>query len=309
MFKFSEGEELDMASADRSTLFINATVLDGSEDMEPQPDMAVTVERGVITWMGPSAVAQAPAGAEVIDLAGAYLMPGLINMHVHLCGSGKPVSAGDAGALMKKLDNPVGRAIVRHILKGSAQQQLASGVTTVRGAGDPNEPDGAYQQAIGVLYAVAYTLKMSYKTDHRIDGFFEYVVPPLEGFWWQENSDGVDYTDKSAFNWISVIRLPDFITKADFDWAVETATKKKKLDCSSAEFMTIEEGLCVQIMHLGAFDDEPTTVALMDAYLEQNGYVNDMSKDRLHHEIYLSDARKVAPEKWKTVIRHPVKKV
>ena len=137
MFKFSEGEELDMASADRSTLFINATVLDGSEHMEPQPDMAVVVERGVITWMGPSAVAQAPAGAEVIDLAGAYLMPGLINMHVHLCGSGKPVSAGDAGALMKKLDNPVGRAIVRHILKGSAQQQLASGVTTVRGAGDP----------------------------------------------------------------------------------------------------------------------------------------------------------------------------
>ena len=119
----------------------------------------------------------------------------------------------------------------------------------------------------------------------------------------------MDYTDKSAFNWISVIRLPDFITKADFDWAVETATKKKKLDCSSAEFMTIEEGLCVQIMHLGAFDDEPTTVALMDAYLEQNGYVNDMSKDRLHHEIYLSYARKVAPEKWKTVIRHPVKKV
>ena len=137
-----------MASADRSTLFINATVLDGSEHMEPQPDMAVAVERGVITWMGPSAVAQAPAGAEVIDLAGAYLMPGLINMHVHLCGSGKPVSAGDAGALMKKLDNPVGRAIVRHILKGSAQQQLASGVTTVRGAGDPLFADLAVRDAI-----------------------------------------------------------------------------------------------------------------------------------------------------------------
>ena len=179
----------------------------------------------------------------------------------------------------------------------------------VRGKGDPNQEGGEYKAAVGVLYALAYTLKMSYKTDHRIDGFFEYVVPPLEGFWWQENTDGVDYNDKSAFNWISVIRLPDFITKADFEWAVETATKKKKLDCSSAEFMTIEEGLCVQIMHFGAFDDEPTTVALMDAYLEQNGYVNDMSKDRLHHEIYLSDARKVAPEKWKTVIRHPVKKV
>ena len=137
-----------MATADRPTLFINATVLDGSEHMEPQPDMAVAVERGVITWMGPSAVAQAPAGAEVIDLAGAYLMPGLINMHVHLCGSGKPVSAGDAGALMKKLDNPVGRAIVRHILKGSAQQQMASGVTTVRGAGDPLFADIAVRNAI-----------------------------------------------------------------------------------------------------------------------------------------------------------------
>lgn len=179
----------------------------------------------------------------------------------------------------------------------------------VKGKGDPNEENGAYQQALGVLYAVAYTLKMSYKTDHRIDGFFvEYVVPPLEGFWWQDNVDGVDYADKSAFHWISVIRLPDFITKTDFEWAVETASKKKKLDCSSAEFMTIEEGLCVQIMHLGAFDDEPATVAVMDAFLEQNGYVNDMSQDRLHHEIYLSDARKVAPEKWKTVIRHPIKK-
>lgn len=148
MFKLIVREELDMASADRSTLFINATILDGSEHMEPQPDMAVAVERGVITWVGPSAVAQAPAGAEVIDLAGAYLMPGLINMHVHLCGSGKPVSAGDAGALMKKLDNPVGRAIVRHILKGSAQQQLASGVTTVRGAGDPLFADIAVRDAI-----------------------------------------------------------------------------------------------------------------------------------------------------------------
>lgn len=148
MFKLIVREELDMASADRPTLFINATVLDGSEHMEPQSDMAVAVERGIITWMGLSAVAQAPAGAEVIDLAGAYLMPGLINMHVHLCGSGKPVSAGDAGALMKKLDNPVGRAVVRHILKGSAQQQLASGVTTVRGAGDPLFADIAVRDAI-----------------------------------------------------------------------------------------------------------------------------------------------------------------
>ena len=179
----------------------------------------------------------------------------------------------------------------------------------VRGKGDPNEPGGAYQQAIGVLYAVAYTLKMSYKTDHRIDGFFEYVVPPLEGFWRQEDVCGIDYTDKSSFCWISVIRLPDFVTKADFDWAVETASKKKKLDCSKAEFLTVDEGLCVQILHIGAFDNEPATVALMEDYLAANGYENDFSETRLHHEIYLSDARKVPPERWKTVIRHPIRQL
>ena len=178
----------------------------------------------------------------------------------------------------------------------------------VRGTGDPNEEGGAYKQAIGVLYAVAYTLKMSYKTDYKIKGFYEYVVPPLEGFWWQEGVTGVDYSDKSTFHWISVIRLPDFVTKTDFDWAVETATNKKKLDCSTAEFLTIEEGLCVQIMHLGSYDSEPETVALMDAYLQENGYENDINEQRLHHEIYLSDPRKAEPEKWKTVIRHPIKK-
>ena len=178
----------------------------------------------------------------------------------------------------------------------------------VRGKEDPNEIDGAYQKAISILYAIAYTLKMSYKTEHKIEGFFEYVVPPLESFWWQDNVDGIDYADKAAFNWISVIRLPEFITQKDFEWAVETASEKKKLDCSSAEFLTVDEGLCVQIMHIGAFDDEPQTVALMDEYVAQNGYENDITESRLHHEIYLSDARKVAPEKWKTVIRHPIKK-
>ena len=177
----------------------------------------------------------------------------------------------------------------------------------VRGTGDPNEEDGAYKQAIGVLYAIAYTLKMSYKTDYQIEGFYQYVVPPLEGFWWQEGIEGVDYTNKSTFHWISVIRLPDFITRENFRWAVETATKKKKLDCSSAEFVTIDEGLCVQIMHHGPYDDEPVTVALMDEFLAKNGYANDFSDTRLHHEIYMSDARKVAPEKWKTVIWHPIK--
>ena len=177
----------------------------------------------------------------------------------------------------------------------------------VRGTGNPNEEGGAYQQAIGVLYAVAYTLKMSYKTEYKIEGFFEYVVPPLEGFWWQNDGKGIDYSNKDAFHWISVIRLPDFVSKQDFDWAVETAARKKKLDCSSAEFLTMDEGLCVQMMHMGPFDDEPETVALMDHYLQENGYINDINEHRFHHEIYLSDARKVAPEKWKTVIRHPVR--
>jgi len=178
----------------------------------------------------------------------------------------------------------------------------------IRGKGDPNSEESGYKAAIEVLYAISYTLKMSYKGPHTINGFFEYVVPPLEGFWYMEGTDGVDYLRKKDFCWISVIRLPDFVSRADFDWAVETASKKKKLDCSSAEFLTIDEGLCVQIMHHGPFDDEPATVAIMDAYLEQNGYINDFSVKRLHHEIYMSDARKVPPEKWKTVIRHPIRK-
>lgn len=179
----------------------------------------------------------------------------------------------------------------------------------VRGEGDPNTEGGAYQRAIGVLYAVAYTLKMSYKTDHQIAGFYDYVVPPLEGFWHQAGTDGVDYGRKEDFRWVSVIRLPDFVTREDFAWAVETASKKKKLDCSGAEFLTVEEGLCVQMLHLGPFDDEPASVARMDAYLAEQGYVNDWESGRLHHEIYLSDARRVPPEKWKTVIRHPVRKL
>lgn len=177
----------------------------------------------------------------------------------------------------------------------------------VRGKGNPNVEGGDYQQAISILYAVAYTLKMSYKTDYKIKGFFEYVVPPLEGFWWQDNMKGIDYSSKDTFHWISVIRLPDFITEKDFDWAVQTATEKKKIDCSPAEFLTVDEGLCVQIMHQGSFDSEPATVALMEDYLKEQGYQNDINEQRLHHEIYMSDARKVAPEKWKTVIRHPIK--
>ena len=178
----------------------------------------------------------------------------------------------------------------------------------IRGQGNPNEEGGAYQRAISVLYAVAYTLKMSYKTDYKIDGFYEYVVPPLEGFWWQDGICGVDYSKKDEFNWISIIRLPDFITRENFDWAVKTASEKKKIDCSCAEFFTVEEGLCVQIMHIGSFDDEPASLEKMDKYLAENGYEKDFSETRLHHEIYLSDPRKSTPDKQKTVIRHPVKK-
>ncbi|MBQ3157766.1 MAG: GyrI-like domain-containing protein [Clostridia bacterium] len=178
----------------------------------------------------------------------------------------------------------------------------------VRGKGDPNDPGGAYQQALNVLYAVAYTLKMSYKGNHRIDGFYEYVVPPLEGFWQQAGVEGVDYGNKAAFEWISVLRLPEFVTRADFDWAVAEASRKKKLDCSAAEMLTLREGLCVQMMHLGAYDDEPASVAQMDAFLAAQGYVNDFSTQRRHHEIYLSDPRKTEPGKRKTVLRHPIRR-
>ena len=179
----------------------------------------------------------------------------------------------------------------------------------VRGKGDPNEEGGVYQQAIGLLYGVAYTLKMCRKAGYEIDGYFDYVVPPLEGFWYQEGADGVDFAHKDTFCWISVIRVPDFVTRADFDWAVAEATRKKKQDFSSVEFLTVDEGLCVQMMHLGAYDDEPASVARMDAFLAQNGCVNDFSAARMHHEIYLSDPRKTPPEKRKTVLRHPVRKL
>ena len=177
----------------------------------------------------------------------------------------------------------------------------------VRGQGDPNAEGGAYQNAIELLYGIAYTIKMSKKTDHRIEGYFDYVVPPLEGFWWQDGAQDIDYAHKENFHWISLIRLPDFVTKADFDWAIAEATKKKKTDFSKVEFLTYDEGLCVQCMHIGSYDDEPATVAKMHAFIEQEGYAPDITDQRFHHEIYLSDARRVAPEKLKTVIRHPIR--
>lgn len=178
----------------------------------------------------------------------------------------------------------------------------------VRGEGDPNQEGGAYKAAISLLYGVAFTIKMSKKSDHRIEGYFDYVVPPLEGFWRQPGVAGFDPTRKETFHWISVIRLPDFVTEADFAWAVAEAARKKKQDYSAVEFLSIEEGLCVQLLHVGPFDDEPASVALMDAYLAENGYENDFSDTRLHHEIYLSDARRVDPSQWRTVIRHPIRR-
>ena len=178
----------------------------------------------------------------------------------------------------------------------------------VRGKGDPNQEGGAYKAAVGVLYALAYTLKMSYKTGHAIDGFFEYVVPPLEGFWWS-GSGAVDFRDKAAFQWISAIRLPDFVGEKDFRWAVEETSRKKKLDCSAAFFYRMEEGLCVQMMHLGPYDNEPASLAAMDAFARENGCELDITETRRHHEIYLSDPRKAPPEKWKTVLRQPIRRV
>lgn len=177
----------------------------------------------------------------------------------------------------------------------------------VRGKGDPNDPNGEYQSTLNQLYGIAYTIKMSKMGDHRMDGYFDFVVPPLEGFWQQDGIDGVDYTRKEDFRFVSVIRVPDFVTRAEFEWAVQSATEKKPSDFSKVEFLTIDEGLCVQCMHIGPYDDEPATVAQMHKYIQEQGYIPDFSDIRQHHEIYLSDPRKTAPEKLKTVIRHPIR--
>lgn len=171
----------------------------------------------------------------------------------------------------------------------------------VRGEGDPNEEGGVYKNAIAVLYGILYTIKMSKRGEHALEGYFDFVVPPLEGFW-----ENAEYGNKKCFRWISVLRLPDFVTVEVFEWARSEATRKKKIDCSSAEFLTVDEGLCVQCMHIGSYDDEPQTVAQMDAFLAENGYANDFTAKRLHHEIYISDPNKCAEEKRKTIIRHPI---
>ncbi|MCI8540735.1 MAG: transcriptional regulator [Erysipelotrichaceae bacterium] len=180
----------------------------------------------------------------------------------------------------------------------------------VRGMGNPNEEHGAYKHTIALLYGVAYTIKMSDKGNHKLDGFFDFVVPPLEGFWWQYGMNAsIDYQKKGTLHFISMIRLPDFVRKEDFNWAIEEATKKKKQDFSCVEFLPYEEGMCVQCMHIGAYDDEPKTVHFMHAYMKEKGYELDITDTRYHHEIYISDPRKCDTNKLKTVIRHPVKKI
>ena len=175
----------------------------------------------------------------------------------------------------------------------------------VRGKGNPSDEDGEYKKTLELLYGVAYTIKMSKKGDHRIEGYFDYVVPPLEGLWWSEKGD-VDYTHKEDFRFVSMIRLPDFVTKEDFDWAIAEAACKKKKDFSKVEYFHYEEGLCVQCMHLGPFDMEPETVEKMKNFAAEQGLSIALDNTRRHHEVYLSDPRKTAPDKLKTVIRCPV---
>lgn len=177
----------------------------------------------------------------------------------------------------------------------------------VRGKGDPNKPDSEYKVAIGLLYAIAFTIKMSHKGSHKIDGYFSYVVPPLEGLWWQNDSGEIDYSRKENFEWISMIRLPEFVTKEEFDWAITEATQKKKTDFSKVFYFTYKEGLSVQCMHIGSYDEEPDTIQKMNDLVQKNNYSVDISSERLHHEIYLSDPRRTSPEKLRTVIRHPIK--
>lgn len=178
----------------------------------------------------------------------------------------------------------------------------------VQGKGDPNNPEGEYQAAMEILYGVAYTIKMSYKGSHRMEGFFEYVVPPLEGLWHQQGVEGVDYAHKETFEWTSMIRLPEFVTREEFEWAVQEAIAKKKKDFSGAEYFSYDEGLCVQCMHTGPYDAEPETLLQMDTFAAEQGFVTDFTRNRFHHEIYLGDPRRVAPEKLKTVLRHPIRK-
>jgi len=183
----------------------------------------------------------------------------------------------------------------------------------VEGQGSPNETGGVntpgeYQKALEVLYAVQYTIKMSKKSAQVPNWYFDYVVPPLEGLWWLADAKS-DIKDKSKYKWISMIRLPEFVNKEIFKWACGEASKKKKINTEKAYFFKYAEGLCVQCMHIGPYDSEPQTLALMDKFMSANYLTKDLNENRRHHEIYLCDPRKTAPEKNKTILRIPVKNV
>ena len=201
------------------------------------------------------------------------------------------------------------KAFYRPSIKPQIMDIIPMQFLSVEGTGNPNDPEGMYSEAIRQLYGVAYTLKMSYKNGYEMEGFFEYVVPPLEGFWWMENKKGIDYARKEEFHWISLIRLPEFVKEKDVEWAKEQATFKKKKDFSKVKFFTYDDGCCVQCLHLGSYDDEPQTVDKMHQYIKEQGYVLDINDERYHHEIYLSDGRRSDVTKMKTIIRHPIRKL
>ncbi len=188
---------------------------------------------------------------------------------------------------------------------------------TIEGSGDPNEQGGAYQTAVEVLYGLCYTVKMSKMGQSTPKGYFDYIVPPLEGLWWLNGDvfDLIRLRDKSQYQWVSMIRQPDFVDDAVLLWAKGELLKKKPLlDTGSVRLLSWTKGLCVQCMHIGPFDDEPETLAKIEAFTIESGYENAIGDDladgtiRRHHEIYLGDPRKTASEKLKTVLRHPVKK-
>lgn len=177
----------------------------------------------------------------------------------------------------------------------------------VNGSGDPNCEE--YKKTVELLYGLAYTIKMSYKGDKKIEGFFEYVVPPLEGLWWYEEGE-FDFHKRDNWLWTSMIRQPEFVTDEVFQWAVDSLKKKKpELDTSKARLEKFTEGLCVQTMHIGPYSDEPKTVEMMQNFMKENNLKDDTSNIRKHHEIYLSDPRKALSSKMKTVLRHPVAKL
>ena len=180
---------------------------------------------------------------------------------------------------------------------------------TVHGSGDPNQAGGEYQHALKLLYSLAYTIKMSKMGEYQPSGYFDFVVPPLEGFWWQPGVKGVDYQHKETFHFISAIRMPSFVTSEVFQWAVKEATAKKKLDFTPVKLTSIAEGQCAQIMHVGPYDNELATVAKLYDFIKQAGYQPNYTDQRHHHEIYLSDPRRTKSENLKTIIRIPIKQI